>query len=141
MKSLSIRIASLLLLAILLSTLPAGCGSGGQKSGRPDIDAMPKEDLIGAGIKAPLYEVRARAKKRGPAAVKQELTDLIEILEATEKRKDVGQPFKDTCKQIVEKLKSLQGAANKEAGNKTADEIGALADKLPGKADQNPTVD
>jgi hypothetical protein len=128
------------LLAMVLSLVATGCGSRGQKSGRPDIDEQPNEELYGASTKAQLYEVRAKVRKRGNAAVKLELPDLIEGLESSEKL-EVSQGYKDTCKQIVEKLKALQGADSKDAAAKIADEIGALADKLPGKADNNPTVE
>ena len=120
-----------------------GCGSG-QKSGRPDIDAIPEEELRGAATKTSLYEFRAKVKKRGVSAAKADLPDLLESLQSYEKLK-VGKAYKDTMKQIVEKLQALQGelggSATKESVTKAADEIGALADKLPGTANQNPNVE
>jgi hypothetical protein len=128
----------------LLVTLSAwGCGSRGQPSGRPDIDAIPKEELYGAATKAQLYEFRAKVRKRGAAAAKQDLPDLLDGLKGYE-RQPVGQ-YKETYKQIVEKLEALQGtlggSPSKDAVVKVAEEIGVLADKLPGKADANPQVE
>jgi hypothetical protein len=131
-----------LLAAILFSAaLALGCSSS-QQSGRPDIDAMPKEELYGASAKASIYEFRAKVRKRGASAVKQDLQDLVENLEGHERLK--LSEHAETYKQIVEKLKALQGSlasASKDAAVKAADEIGALADKLPGKADPNPQVE
>ena len=42
-----------LFLLTVVSTV--GCGSRGQKSGRPDIDAIPEIELRGAATKAALY--------------------------------------------------------------------------------------
>src|SRR5882724_7942684 len=124
--------------------LALGCGGSGQKSGRPDIDAIPEIELRGAATKAQIYEFRAKVKKRGVSAAKADLPDLLESLQSYEKLK-VGKAYKDTMKQIVEKLQALQGelggSATKESVTKAADEIGALADKLPGTANQNPNVE
>ena len=126
---------------IVAALLVMGC-SKGQPSGRPDIDAIPEVELRSAATKAALYEFQAKVRKRGAQAAKQELPDLIEGLEGYEKLK-LGE-HKETYKQIVEKLKAMQGSvatASKEAAIKDADEIGALADKLPGKAEKNPKVE
>jgi hypothetical protein len=133
-----VRFAVLGSWAILFSGL-IGCGSG-QKSGRADIDAMPKDEIQGSADKAQLYELRAKIKKRGGAAVKQELPDVIESLSGYEKR-PVSAEYKETMKQIVEKLKALDVNGSKDALAKSADEIAALAEKLPGKADPNPSVE
>jgi hypothetical protein len=120
----------------------AGCG-GGRNAGRPDLDAMPMEEHYGSSHKAIIYEFRAKVKKRGAAAAKQEVDSLLEQLDGYENLK-VNQAYKDTLKEIVEKLKALQGtaaSASRDALNKAADEIGALADKLPGNADPNPAVE
>jgi len=128
--------------AVLLLTLSVfGCGSS-QPSGRPDLDAIPREELHGASTKSMLYEFRAKVRKYGVNAAKQELPQLLEGLENYEQQ-PVGQ-HKDTYKQIFEKLKALQGtlaSASKDAAIKAADEIGTLADKLPGKANPNPQVE
>ena len=119
----------------------SGCSSR-QPSGRPDIDAIPEAELRGAAIKASVYELQAKVRKRGVAAVKQDLPDLIEILTAYERLK-LGE-HQDTYKQINEKLKALQASAasaTKDSAIKAADEIGALADKLPGKAEKKPVVE
>src|SRR4051812_3853846 len=63
-----------------------GCSSG-QKSGRPDIDAIPEVELRGAADKALLYEFRAKVKKRGVPAAKQDLPDLLAGFEPYEKFK------------------------------------------------------
>jgi hypothetical protein len=130
-----------LLLAILFAN-SFGCSSG-QPSGRPDIDAIPDEELHGASTKAMLYEFRAKVKKRGVKAAKDELPVLLESFEGLEKR-PVGQHL-DTYKQIAEKLQALNGTLagnpSADAVTKAANEIGALADKLPGKADPNPLVE
>jgi hypothetical protein len=71
------------------------------------------------------------------------LPDLLASLEGYERLK-LGE-HKETYKQIVDKLKALQGelagSPTKEAVVKSVDEIGALADKLPGQANQNPVVE
>src|SRR5438034_89848 len=113
----------------------AGCGSRRQASGRPDIDAIPEIELRGQADKATLYEFRAKVRKRGVSAAKAELPDLLSSFENYEKLK-LG-AHKETYKQIYEKLKALEGtlagSPTKEAVVKAVDDIGALADKLPGK--------
>jgi hypothetical protein len=128
--------------ALLVTLCVSGCSSG-QPSGRPDLDAIPRDELQGASTKAMIYEFRAKVRKRGASAAKQELPQLLEGLQDYE-RQPVGQ-HKDTYKQIVEKIRELQttlaGSPSKEAVVKAAEEIGALADKLPGKAEPNPQVE
>jgi len=130
--------------ALFVGALSLGCGGSGQTSGRPDIDAIPEAELRGAATKATLYEFRAKVKKRGVAVAKQEVPELLEQYSSYDKLK-VGQDYKDTMKQIVEKLTALQGTLSssptKDAVVKAADEIGTLADKLPGKANPNPVVE
>jgi hypothetical protein len=137
-----VSVVAWLCIGILSATgLALGCSSK-QSSGRPDIDAIPKEELYGASTKAALYELRAKVRKRGAAAVKQDLADLLEGL-ATYEKQPVG-AHKDTYKEIVEKLTALHGklgSASKADAIKAAEEIGTLADKLPGKADPNPQVE
>lgn len=127
-------------LATLVLALFAGCG---EEPARPDIAAQPKEDLFGAAIKSQLYEFRAKVRKRGTAAAKQELPGLLENLQGFEKQ-PLG-THKETFQQIMDKLKALQtavaGPASKNAAIAAADEIGTLADKLPGKANDNPVVE
>ena len=131
-----------LIASILATACLTGCSSG-QKSGRPDIDAIPEVELRGASDKKELHEFRAKVKKRGVSAAKQDLPDLIASLENYEKFK-LG-AHKETYKQIVEKLKAMQadlaGSPTRESVTKFADELGALADKLPGTANANPTVE
>jgi len=127
----------------VIAPFAPGCGSRGQTSGRPDIDAIPELERRGAATKADIYHFRAVVRKRGVAGAKQELPDLLSSLEGYERLK-LGE-HKETYKQIVEKLKALQGelagSPSKEAVVKSADEIGTLADKLPGQANPNPTVE
>lgn len=129
---------------LLAAMVVCGCGSGGQRSGRPDIDAIPEEELRGAATKAEIYEFRAKVRKRGVAAAKQDLPDLLEGLSAYERLK-VGKDYKDTMKQIVDKLTALKselgGSPTKDAVVKAVDEVGTLAGKLPGKANENPVVE
>jgi len=131
-----------LLLALAIAPGLCGCGSG-QPSGRPDLDAIPDEELHGASTKGMLYEFRAKVRKRGVAAAKTELPSLLEGFKDYEKQ-PVGK-HKDTYRQIAEKLKTLEGtlaaSPTKDTVVKAADEIGTLADKLPGKANPNPQVD
>ena len=135
-------VGSVTALPLLAAILLAGCGRG-QKSARPDIDAIPEVELRSAATKRAIYEFRAKVKKRGVAAAKQDLPDLLSSFEGYEKH-NLGE-HKETYKQIVEKLKALQGelagSPTKEAVVKSVDEIGALADKLPGQANQNPVVE
>jgi hypothetical protein len=119
-----------------------GCSGSKQSSGRPEVESVSDEEHFGASSKALLYEFRAKARKRGVAAAKQELPQLLESFDGYEKRK-LGQSAA-TYKEIVEKLNALQGtlgSANRDTVVKAADEIGALADKLPGKANPNPEVE
>ena len=136
------RILSCFVGLLLISTALVGCSSR-QRSGRPDIDATPEIELRGSADKAQIYEFRAKVKKHGVAAAKANLPDLLASLENYEKLK-LGE-HKETYKQIVEKLKALQselaGSPTKESVNKAVDELGALADKLPGQANQNPAVE
>lgn len=125
---------------MLLALFASGCSND---VARPDIAAQPKEDLFGAAIKSQLYEFRAKVRKRGAAAAKQELPGLLENLQGFEKQ-PLG-THKETYQQIMDKLKSLQttvaGAAKNDAVIAAANEIGTLADKLPGKANDNPVVE
>jgi hypothetical protein len=119
----------------------AGCSTG-QSSGRPDVDAISDEVHFGTASKGLLYEFRAKVKKHGVEAARQELPQLLESFEGYERRK-LGESA-GTYKEIVEKLKALEGTlgtASREDVIKAADEIGALADKLPGEADPNPQVE
>jgi hypothetical protein len=129
--------------AVLLLALAAqGCGSD-EPPARPDILEAPAEDLHGAATKATLYDFRARIRKRGVDAAKQELPLLLENFENYEDE-PLGQ-YRETYDQIVEKLKALEttlgGSPTKEQVVQAAEEIGTLADKLPGKAQENPEVD
>jgi len=129
--------------SMFLVSIP-GCFGSGRSSGRPDIDAIPEEELRGAATKSDIYQFRAKDRKRGVAAVKQDLPDLLGGLSSYEQLK-VTQAYKDTMKQIVEKMTALQGtlggSPSKDAVVKAVDEIVAIAEKLPGKADPNPVAD
>jgi len=127
--------------ALGIALFALGCGSG-QTSGRPDIDAIPDEDHFAKDVKGQLYEFRAKVRKRGVNGAKQELPQLLEGFEGYEKRR-LG-AHAATCKEIVDKLKALEGAvasANRDAVVKAVEEIGTLADKLPGTANPNPEVE
>jgi hypothetical protein len=128
-------------IAVLIALLAGGC-NGSDESGRPDIDAVSDAEHYGKAIKATLYEFRAKVRKRGVEAAQQELPALLESLEGYEKR-ELGE-HAATFKEIADKLKALEGSlasANRDAAVKAADEIGALADKLPGEANTNPEVE
>lgn len=127
---------------IALLTSAAGCGGSKQSSGRPEVENVSDEEHFGAASKAALYEFRAKVRKRGVAAAKQELPQLLESFDGYEKRK-LGASA-SVYKEIVEKLKAVEGtlaSANRDAVVKAADEVGTLADKLPGKANPNPEVE
>ena len=134
--------ACVLLAALVIALSICGCGSG-QPSGRPDLDAIPDAELHGASTKGMLYEFRAKVRKRGVPAAKQELPMLLESF-AGYQQQPVGKHL-DTYRQIADKLKALQStlaaSPTKDAVVKAADEIGALADKLPGQANPNPQVE
>jgi hypothetical protein len=126
---------------MLVVSILVGCSSR-QKSGRPDIDAIPEIEHRGAATKSALYEFRAKVRKRGAAAVKQDLPDLIENVQAHEKLK-LG-PHNATYKELAEKLKAVQaeaGSGSKDSILKKVDEAVAVAEKLPGKANDNPSVE
>jgi hypothetical protein len=125
-----------------LSVAAGGCSGSQPSSGRPEVESVSDEEHFGAASKALLYEFRAKVRKRGAQAARQELPQLLEAFEGYEQRKLTDSAA--TCKEIVDKLKALQGtvgSASREAAVKAADELGALADKLPGKANPNPVVD
>jgi hypothetical protein len=128
--------------ALWVIVAAGGCG-GSDPSARPDIAAIPDEEHFGKDVKEQLYVFRAKVRKRGADAAKQDLPDLLESVATYEQRRITKD--KDVYKEIVEKLKALQtklaGSVSKDELVKAADEIGALADKLPGKADANPTVE
>jgi hypothetical protein len=130
-------------LVIVLAAMALGCGGSGQSSGRPDLDAIPEIERRGEAVKADLYQFRAKVRKRGVNAVKQDLPDLLPTFENYEKLK-LGE-HAETYKQIFEKLKALEGSLasspSKDAVVKAVDEIVAIAEKLPGKADPNPIVE
>ena len=128
--------------ALFVTLTATGCGSASQSSGRPEVESVSDEDHFGSASKALLYEFRAKVRKRGVNAAKQELPQVLESFEGYERRK-LGEST-GTYKEIVEKLTALQGtlgSANRDALIKAADEIGTLADKLPGKANPNPEVE
>src|SRR5262245_20353196 len=118
----------------------AGCNSTVNTS-RPDVDAVSNEEHFGISSKRLLYEFRAKVRKNGVNAAKQDLPGVLEELSTYDQRRLSN---KDDYKEIVEKLKALEGklgTSSKEDVVKAADEIGALADKLPGKAEPNPVVE
>ena len=129
--------------SLFLAALSSGCGGSGRNSGRPDLDAIPEIERRGEATKADLYVFRAKVKKRGINAVKQELPDMIATFEAYQKLK-LGE-HNETYKQILEKLQALEGtlagSPSKDAVVKAVDEIVTIAEKLPGKADPNPVVE
>jgi len=71
------------------------------------------------------------------------LPEILETIEAHDKLK-LG-PHNATYKEIASKLKALQGelsgSATKESVAKSLDDICAVAAKLPGTANENPTVE
>jgi hypothetical protein len=130
-----------LLAAAVLSAVLTGCDSDSADA-RPDIAAVSDADHFAKALKVSLYEFRAKVRKHGVTAAQQEVPALLEGLEGYEKR-ELG-AHAATVKEIADKLKALEGSlgsANRDAAVKAADEIGALADKLPGTADPNPEVE
>ena len=130
------------LLAAAMVIAAGGCGGSKSSSGRPEVEGVSDEEHFGSASKALLYEFRAKVRKRGVNAAKQELPQVLESFDGYERRK-LGESA-GTYKEIVEKLTALQGtlgSANRDALIKAADEIGTLADKLPGKANPNPEVE
>lgn len=129
--------------ALTLATLMmAGCSGTQQSSGRPEVEDVSAAEHFGASSKALLYEFRAKVRRHGAVAAKQELPQLLESFDGYEQR-DLGSDAA-TYKEIVDKLKALEGSvgsASRDAAIKAVDEIGALADKLPGKANPNPEVE
>lgn len=120
----------------------SGCGSD-EPPARQDILDKAPEELHGSSTKAMLYEFRAIVRKRGTAGAKAELPILLENFEGYEET-PVGDHL-DTYTQIVEKLKSLEtmlaGSASDEEVKAVIEEVGKLADTLPGEANENPTVE
>jgi len=129
----------LLVAAIVAATI--GCGAS-NSSGRSEVEGVADDVHFGSASKATLYEFRAKVKKRGAAAAKAELPQVLESFEGYEKR-SLGE-HTATYKEIYDKLKAMEsslGSANRDAAIKAAEEIGALADKLPGTADADPEVE
>lgn len=133
-----------LMCAMVLLAAPwvAGCIGANQSSGRPEVEGVSDAEHFGASSKALLYEFRAKVRKRGVEAARQELPQVLESFEGYERRKlgDSAAMYKE----IVEKLKAMEsslGSASREAAVQAADEIGVLADKLPGTANPNPEVE
>jgi len=130
------------LLSVAMVISGGGCSGSQPSSGRPEVESVSDEEHFGKASKALLYEFRAKVRKRGVDAAKKELPLVLESFDGYEKRR-LGASAA-TYKEIVEKLTALQGtlgSASRDAVIKAADEIGALADKLPGKANPNPEVE
>lgn len=140
MMRLRIRMAAA---ATLLVAALLGCSGGSAPSGRPEIDAVPDAALYGASAKAVLYEFRAKVRKHGVAGAKQSLPELLENFEGFTALP--ADEYSATYKQIMEKLRelenSLAGSPNREAVVQAAEDIGKLADSLPGQASENPVVE
>jgi hypothetical protein len=136
------RRLSCIVAAWLVGLAVVGCSSR-QKSGRPDIDEIPEIEHRGKATKNALYEFRAKVKKRGVAAAKQDLPDLLENIQAHEKLK-LG-AHNATYKELAEKLQALQsqlgGSPTKDAVLKSIDEICTVGEKLPGEANKEPVVE
>jgi hypothetical protein len=127
--------------AAVLILLP-GCGGDDPDAARPDVAAIPSEEHFAVPVKTSLYELRAKVKKRGVPAAKADLPIILENFDGYEQR-DLGS-HAATYKEIHEKLKALEsslGTASRDAVTKATNELGTLADKLPGKANANPVVD
>lgn len=126
-----------------LALVIGGCGSDNRAAARPDIAAIPDIEHRAKADKMRLYEFRANVRKRGVSAAKQDVGELAETFEAYQKLK-LGE-HQETYKQIAEKFKALQASLasspTKDAVVKAAEEIGTLADKLPGQVNPNPQVE
>jgi hypothetical protein len=120
-----------------------GCGGGVQKSGRPDVDAIPEIEHRGRAAKDSIYEFRAKVKKRGVPAAKQELPELISVIEAYSNLKlgEHTQTFKDLLAKLKELETLLAGTPSKDAVVKVVEEAAAIVGKLPGTANENPVVE
>jgi hypothetical protein len=130
---------SLLAAGFLLTVGLCGCGGGGAPAtDREEVAKLTGEEGFGMNIKNVLYEFRARVRKRGITAVKQDLPIVLESFGGYE-----SQPLGDhaaTYKEIFEKLKAMESISNRDAAVKAVEEIGTLADKLPGNANPNPVI-
>lgn len=139
MKS-SVHACFLFAIAVL-SGAAVGCGGGNEVlEARPEIAAAvaAPEETLGSYVKSQIYEFRAKVRKRGAASVKTDLPILLENLGSVDERSD---SHAETYKEILAKLKAMSDSANRDALVKAVNEIGALADKLPGSANENPIVD
>jgi hypothetical protein len=132
----------LFVFALLIATALPGCGSDDPPA-RPEIVNAPAEELHGAAQKAILYEFRAKVRKHGLPGARQELPNMLETFESYDAA-PVGN-HGDTYKQIYEKLQALEttlaGSPTDQQVKQAAEVIGTLADKLPGKAEENPQVE
>ena len=129
--------------AILLIALSAlGCGSGGPPA-REDVLAIPAEEHYGRTVKDMVYVLCAKMERRGVKGAQEALPEVLENFQGYENRA-LGS-HGDTYRQIDTKLKeldaSLKGSPTDAAMKQVVEELRALADKLPGKADANPKVE
>jgi hypothetical protein len=134
-----LRPCGIVAVALLIA---AGCTGGQQSSGRPEVENVSAAEHFGAASKALLYEFRAKVRKRGAEAAKAELPQMLESFEGLEKR-ELGTDLA-TYQEILAKLKAMEGPAasgDRNAVVAAAEEIGTLADKLPGEANPNPEVE
>lgn len=131
------------LLAVVLTSLCAwGCGSGAPPA-REDILAIPAEDHFGGSTKGMLYELCAKIEKHGVKGAQQALPEMIENMQGYEKQA-IG-THGETYQQIDNKLAELdnlvKGSPSNAALKQEVEELRALANKLPGKADEHPKVE
>jgi len=93
-------------------------------------------------MKALLYEFRAVVRRHGAAGARRDLPIVLENFEGYEEA-PVGEHL-DTYRQIVEKLEAMQStiaSASDDDVKAAVEEIGTLADSLPGEADPEPSVE
>src|SRR5688572_16366818 len=95
------------LVTLVITLVLCGCGSRGKSTGRPEIDDVPEIEHRGGAAKNLIYEFRAKVRKRGVAAAKADLPDLLASMEGYQRLK-LGE-HNETFKQIYDKLKELEG--------------------------------
>jgi hypothetical protein len=138
-----VRICCIALIGLSAALGMVGCGSRGTTTGRPEIDNVPEIEHRGGAAKNMIYEFRAKVRKRGVAAAKTDLPDVLASMEGYQRLK-LGE-HNATFKEIYDKLKALEGtlagSPSKEDVQKAVDEIATIAAKLPGKANENPVVE
>jgi hypothetical protein len=135
------RLASLGIAAVLACG-SIGCGSGGPPA-REDVLAIPAEEHYGGGVKSTLYELCAKMEKRGVKGAQDALPQVLENMQGYENQAlgDHAETYRQIDNKLAELDNSLKSSPSVATIKQAVEELRALADKLPGKAEPHPVVE